>query len=62
MAVEPSEVKIGRCFVTARNQVRRVIDITNDKVQYEARGSRSSDPWGPGSNLSNPRSKISVTR
>jgi len=47
MAVEPSEVRVDWCFVTARNQVRRVIEVTSDKARYVARGRHSDHPWGP---------------
>jgi hypothetical protein len=57
MPVNPEDVKIGRCFITTQEQVRRVTDITSDdRVQYEARGGQypGQGSWGPGSNLSQP--------
>ena len=49
MSVPPEVVKVGRCFVMAKGQVRRVTEITPDgRVNYKARGKRSSAPWGRG--------------
>jgi hypothetical protein len=55
MPVNREDVQKGRCFRTSTNQVRRVLKITeDDHVQYEARGSRGTDTWNPGSTLTNP--------
>lgn len=65
MSVEPSEVQVGRCFITASNQVRKVIEITtDDRVNYSARGSEYKDDnsWGLGPNLSNLPSRAAFAR
>ncbi|MGD9802299.1 MAG: hypothetical protein AB7E81_06745 [Hyphomicrobiaceae bacterium] len=57
MGVDPKAIEVGNCYVTNMKQVRRVTDITDDgKVHYDARGRKSSDPWGPGSTKANPPS------
>jgi hypothetical protein len=38
--VQPSEIKVGGCYRTARNEVRNVIDITaENRVVFKARNS-----------------------
>jgi hypothetical protein len=57
VSVIPDDVQVGNCFITDREQVRRVTEITaDDKVQYQARGAEfeGEASWGPGSVLSNP--------
>jgi len=49
MSVEIKSIKIGRCFVTRRGQVRKVINIEDGKVEYQTRGSKNVDLWNPGS-------------
>lgn len=43
MAVTVEEIAVGKCFVTSANQVRRVKDIKDGKVQYESRGKKAGD-------------------
>jgi hypothetical protein len=53
MSVAPSSIDVGRCYLTANNQVRRIVEITSDdRVNYEARGARNVTGWHPGPNLS----------
>ena len=54
MAVDPNSLSVGKCYVTASGQVRRVTDITmTGRVDYEARGSRKVDKWHRGATQSN---------
>ena len=49
MTVDATTIEKGKCYATVANQVRRVIEVTDDKVKYEARGSRcppQGHPWG----------------
>ena len=49
MTVKPNDVEVGKCFVTTTNQVRRVKNITSDdRIEYESRGGKSSMKWGFG--------------
>jgi hypothetical protein len=43
-------LRIGDCFRTKNNQIRRITAIENGLVNYEARGAKSNMSWGPGSN------------
>ena len=45
MPVYPSSVAGGDCYITASNQVRKVIDIGDGKVKYVSRGKKVG-PWG----------------
>lgn len=46
MALDPNSLSVGKCYVTANGQVRRIIDITTSGgVDYEARGSRKVNKW-----------------
>jgi hypothetical protein len=55
MAVNPADVRVGRCFITTGGQVRQVTEITADgKVRYLARGGKWKGTWGTDSPLSNP--------
>ena len=43
MTVKSADVQVGKCFITSNKQVRRVTEITDDdRVNYQARGSRYS--------------------
>ena len=50
MTVKASDIEVGKCFVTISKQVRRVTEITDGKVDYEARGrsyKRGKESWSP---------------
>jgi hypothetical protein len=54
MPVPPNEIEIGKCYVTATGQVRRVIAIENKQVTYDARGKRAipkDKSWGAGATV-----------
>jgi len=54
MAINASDVKVGRVFITVTNQERKVTEITADgRVKYDARSANGAS-WSPGSTLSNP--------
>ncbi len=40
MSIPPESIIPGKCFVTAGNQVRRVLSVGEGKVTYEARGAK----------------------
>jgi len=55
MAVDPSDLQAGKCYVTLTGQVRKIGQIKDGKVIYTARGKRLvPEPWSPGSTLANP--------
>jgi|LauGreDrversion4_2_1035121.scaffolds.fasta_scaffold470310_3 hypothetical protein len=45
-------LKVGDCFRTKNDQIRRITAIENGLVNYEQRGSKSHMPWAPGPNKS----------
>jgi hypothetical protein len=38
MGVAINSIQIGKCYVTAMGEVRRVLEIGGGRVKYEARG------------------------
>ena len=48
MAIDPGEIAAGKCYITAGEQVRRVVGTRGADVLYEMR-TRSMAPgsWGP---------------
>jgi hypothetical protein len=45
MAIDPGDIQEGKCYVTAKRQVRRVFKLEGDRVVYEARGADPSGSW-----------------
>jgi hypothetical protein len=45
MAMHPSDVQEGKCYVTSKGQVRRVIKLEGDRVVYEARDADPKRQW-----------------
>jgi hypothetical protein len=41
-------LRVGDCFRTKNNQIRRITAIEDGLVNYEQRGSQSHMPWAPG--------------
>ncbi len=47
MPVSLDNIAVGKCFVTSTGQVRRVLEMKNDKVKYESRGKTDQGgSWG----------------
>ena len=44
IAVDPSTLSVGKCYVTTNGQVRRITKIVGDGVNYEVR-SRRGNEW-----------------
>ena len=46
MPLDPKKIEVGKCYATSMGQVRRVLDIKDGKVIYEARGKKAvTGPW-----------------
>ena len=53
MAVDPSSLAAGKCYLAKDGQVRRIVEIISDEnVNYELRSARQPDDWHPGPPLS----------
>jgi hypothetical protein len=47
MGVAIDSIKVGKCYVTALGQIRRVLEISGGRVKYEARGKTAEGgSWG----------------
>lgn len=38
MGIAVDSIEVGKCYVTAMRQVRRVLEISGGKVKYQAQG------------------------
>jgi hypothetical protein len=48
MAIDPKDIEAGKCFITAGEQVRRVLGTRGADVFYEVRSRNAGGPpWGP---------------
>jgi len=45
MGVAIDCIKVGKCYVTALGQIRRVLEISGGRVKYEARGTGIACSW-----------------
>ena len=54
MPIPENQVVVGGIYATPNNQERRVTDINNGMVYYEARGGNVQNDWGPAHALANP--------
>lgn len=53
MAVDPSGLAAGRCYLAHDGRVRRIVEIIgDDNVNYELRSAQQPDGWQPGPPLS----------
>ena len=47
VGIPVSEIAIGKCYLTALGQVRRVLKVGNGKVTYESRSKKiAKGSWG----------------
>jgi hypothetical protein len=47
MGIPVASIAVGKCYVTAIGQVRRVLEIKDAKVRYESRGKTAhGGSWG----------------
>ena len=47
LGIPVSEIAIGKCYLTALGQVRRVLKVGNGKVTYESRSKKiTKGSWG----------------
>ncbi len=56
MPLKPSEIAVGKCYVTSTDQARKVTEITDGNVLYLARSHKLKNEWHPGSTKANPPS------
>jgi hypothetical protein len=45
MAITPSSITIDKCYVTPTEQVRKVLEIDDEKVKYVSRGQKATPKW-----------------
>jgi hypothetical protein len=45
MTVEACTISVGRCYVTHRREVRKVLDIDGQRLTYVARGKLAFPAW-----------------
>jgi hypothetical protein len=63
MAVDPNTLTVGKCYVTASGQVRRILEIDGSDVVYEARGKKNVPaPWGSKTTVDTQRFADAVER
>jgi hypothetical protein len=63
VGIPVSEIVIGKCYLTALGQVRRVLRSGNGKVTYESRGKTAiSGSWGELNTVSDGRFARDVER
>ena len=56
MGIPVSEIAIGKCYLTALGQVRRVLRLGSGKVTYESRGKTATGgSWGEQNTVSDGR-------
>jgi hypothetical protein len=47
MGIPVDSIAVGKCFLTAIGQVRRVLEVKDGKVKYESRGKTAhGGSWG----------------
>lgn len=47
MSVNATDIQEGRCFVTSKGQMRKVVKVENGKVTYESWSANQSRPSNP---------------
>ena len=63
MSVPINSLREGQCYITTEMQVRRVLKISGDILEYEARGKKNIPlPWGPKISVSVEKFAESVDR
>jgi hypothetical protein len=45
MAINPTTITIYKCYVTSTDQVRKVLQIDDEKVKYVSRGQKPTPNW-----------------
>jgi hypothetical protein len=45
VGIPADEIVVGKCYLTALGQIRRVLKFGAGKVSYESRG-KKADSWG----------------
>lgn len=45
MAVEANSISVGRCYLTHKREVRKVLEIEGERVTYVARGRLAFPAW-----------------
>jgi hypothetical protein len=45
MTIKSDEVAVGRCYVTATGEIRRVLEMYGGRVRYGARGEKAAANW-----------------
>ena len=45
--INQSELEIGKCFVTSSKQMRKVIELSNGAIKYEAWSANQEKPKNP---------------
>jgi hypothetical protein len=45
MAIIPTSITIDKCYVTLTDQVRKVLQIDDEKVKYVSRGQKPTPNW-----------------
>ncbi len=45
MAVEANSISVGRCYLTYKREVRKVLEIEGERVTYVARGRLAFPAW-----------------
>ncbi len=45
MAITPTSITIDKCYVTSTDQVRKVLEIDDEKVKYVSRGQKPTPNW-----------------
>lgn len=48
--VDPNSIAVGNCYVTSTQQVRKVLEISDDhRLKYVSRGKKPTPNWENGS-------------
>lgn len=58
MTVDPNSLAPGKCYLTGDGQVRRIVEILDDNVNYEVRSARQPEEWRHGPSLSSRLSRV----
>ncbi|MBY0253300.1 MAG: hypothetical protein K2X54_18280 [Methylobacterium organophilum] len=58
MAIDPDSLEPGKCYLANDGQVRRVVEIIDDNVNYELRSAREGEDWRPGPPLSSRLTRV----
>ena len=45
MAITPTSITIDKCYVTSTDQVRKILEIDDEKVKYVSRGQKPTPNW-----------------